>query len=148
MCAALSLQSCPILGNPVDCSLPGSSIHRILQARTLDRFAMLSSRGSFWPRDQTCISFLNWQTVLYHWRHLESPLVPPAKPIASVETSSTSRVSKSETRRENEKQDTRIQRKVRIGGQHRSKVKALKLNPSQLCYTFSCGWKNVQGVKL
>ena len=29
-------QSCPTLSNPMDCSLPGSSIHRILQARVLE----------------------------------------------------------------------------------------------------------------
>ena len=30
---AKSLQSCPILCDPVDCSLPGSSVHGIFQAR-------------------------------------------------------------------------------------------------------------------
>ena len=39
-------QSCPTLGNPVDCSLPGSSVHGIFQARILEWFA--SSRGSSW----------------------------------------------------------------------------------------------------
>ena len=34
--AAKSLQSCPTLCNPMDCSLPGSSIHGILQARVLE----------------------------------------------------------------------------------------------------------------
>ena len=34
--AAKSLQSCPTLRDPVDCSLPGSSIHGILQARVLE----------------------------------------------------------------------------------------------------------------
>ena len=33
---AASLQSCPTLCDPVDCSLPGFSVHGILQARTLD----------------------------------------------------------------------------------------------------------------
>ena len=32
-CAVLSLQLCPTLCNPIDCSLPGSSVHGILQAR-------------------------------------------------------------------------------------------------------------------
>ena len=31
------LQSCPILCNPMDHSLPGSSVHGILQARILER---------------------------------------------------------------------------------------------------------------
>ena len=34
--AAESLQSCPTLRDPVDCSLPGSSVHGILQARVLE----------------------------------------------------------------------------------------------------------------
>ena len=33
--AAKSLQSCPTPGDPMDCSLPGSSIHGIFQARVL-----------------------------------------------------------------------------------------------------------------
>ena len=36
----------------MDCSLPGSSVHGILQARILEWIAMPSSRGSSWPRDQ------------------------------------------------------------------------------------------------
>ena len=31
------IQSCPTLCDPMDCSLPGSSLHGILQARVLDR---------------------------------------------------------------------------------------------------------------
>ena len=37
-------------------SLPGSSVHGILQARILEWVAVLFSRGSSWPRDQTCVS--------------------------------------------------------------------------------------------
>jgi len=44
------------LCDPVDCSLPGSSVHGILQARTLEWVAIPFSRGSSRPRDQTCIS--------------------------------------------------------------------------------------------
>ena len=43
MCAKL-LQSCPTLCDSVDCSQPGSSVHRILQARTLEWVAVPSSR--------------------------------------------------------------------------------------------------------
>ena len=46
-------QSCPTLGDPVECSLPGSSIHGILQARILERVAISFPRGSSRPRDQT-----------------------------------------------------------------------------------------------
>ena len=37
----------------MDCSLPGSSVHGILQARMLEWVAILSSRGSSPPRDRT-----------------------------------------------------------------------------------------------
>ena len=40
----------------MDCSPPGSSVHRILQARILEWVAMPSSRGSSRPRDQIRIS--------------------------------------------------------------------------------------------
>ena len=53
---AQSLQLCPTLCNPMDCSPPGSSVYGILQARTLEWVAMPSCRGSSWPRDQTRIS--------------------------------------------------------------------------------------------
>ena len=35
LCYAKSLQSCPTLCDPMDCSLPGSSVHGIFQARVL-----------------------------------------------------------------------------------------------------------------
>ena len=41
------LQSCPTLCDPMDGSPPGSSVHRILQARVLEWVAMPSSRGPF-----------------------------------------------------------------------------------------------------
>ena len=50
---AESLQSCPTLCDPVDCSPSGSSIHAMLQARILECVAMPSSRGSSHPRDGT-----------------------------------------------------------------------------------------------
>ena len=55
LCAKL-LQSCPTLCDPMDCSPPGSSVHRILQARILEWVAMSFSRGSSWPRARTHIS--------------------------------------------------------------------------------------------
>ena len=45
------LQSYLTLGDPMDCSPPGSSVHGILQARILEWVAMLSSWGSYQPRD-------------------------------------------------------------------------------------------------
>ena len=44
------------LCDPVDCSLPGSSVHGILQARILEWVAMPFSRGSSQPRDRTQVS--------------------------------------------------------------------------------------------
>ena len=41
--AAKSLQSCPTLCNPTDCSHPGSSIHGIFQARVLEWVAIAFS---------------------------------------------------------------------------------------------------------
>ena len=42
-----SLHLCPTLCDSTDCSPPGSSVHRILQARILEWDAMPSSRGNF-----------------------------------------------------------------------------------------------------
>ena len=50
------LQSCPTLCDPMNCSLPGSSVHGILQVRILEWVAISSSKGSSQRRDQTCIS--------------------------------------------------------------------------------------------
>ena len=49
-------QSCPTLCDPVDCRLPGSSIHGIFQARILEWVAISFSRGSSQPRDRTEVS--------------------------------------------------------------------------------------------
>ena len=48
-----SLQSCPTLCHPLDCSPPDSSVHGILQTRILEWVIMSSSRGFTGPRDQT-----------------------------------------------------------------------------------------------
>ena len=46
-------QSCPTLCDPMDCSLPGSSLHGILQARVLEWVDISFSRGSSRFKDQT-----------------------------------------------------------------------------------------------
>ena len=65
-------QSCPILCNPMDYSLPGSSIHGIFQAGILEWVAISFSRASSWPRDGTHISYVSCigRQVLYHWCYL------------------------------------------------------------------------------
>ena len=70
---AQSPQSC-LTVTPCIAAPPGSSVHRILQARLLEWVAMSFSRGSSRPRDRACISyvFLIGRQVLYHWRHLGS----------------------------------------------------------------------------
>ena len=42
----LVAQSCPILRNPMGCSLPGSSVHGVFQARILEWVAIFFSRGA------------------------------------------------------------------------------------------------------
>ena len=54
---AQSVQLCPTLCDPMDHSLPGSSVHRIFLARILEWVAIPSSRGSSRSRDQTCFSW-------------------------------------------------------------------------------------------
>ena len=51
-------QSCPSLCNPMGCSLPGSSIHEILQAGKLEWVAISFSRRSSQPRDRTQVSHI------------------------------------------------------------------------------------------
>ena len=46
--AAKSLQSCPTLCDPIDRSPPGSSVHGILQARTLEWVAISSFNAWKW----------------------------------------------------------------------------------------------------
>ena len=70
-------QSCPTLCDPMDCSLPGSSVHGIFQAIVLEWIAISFSRGSSQPRDWTRVShivdrcFTIWATreakVLINW---------------------------------------------------------------------------------
>ena len=62
------LQSCPTLCDPMDCSLPGSSVHGILWARILEWATMPSSRGSSWSRDRTQVSYVSCigRWILYH----------------------------------------------------------------------------------
>ena len=70
MCAKL-LQSCLTLCDPMHRSPPGSFVHGILQARTLEWVARPSSRESSQPRDWTDVSYLS----LLHWK--AGSWVPP-----------------------------------------------------------------------
>ena len=52
------VQSCPTLCYSMDCTLPGSSVHGIFQARVLEWVAISFSRGSSRPRDQSQVSHI------------------------------------------------------------------------------------------
>ena len=65
--AKLSLTLC----NPMDYSLPGSSIYGIPEARILEWVAISFSRVSSWPRDWTHISCIDRQ-ILYQWATWEA----------------------------------------------------------------------------
>ena len=54
----VKVKSCLTLCDPMGCSLPGSSIHGILQARVLEWVAISFSRGSSRPRDRTQVSHI------------------------------------------------------------------------------------------
>ena len=56
----------------MDCSLPGSSVHGILQARVLEWVAISFSRGSSRPRDRTWVSHIVGG-CFYHLSHQGSP---------------------------------------------------------------------------
>ena len=55
MCA----QSCLTLCNPMDYSPPGSSVHGIFLAKTLEWITISYFRGTSQPRDQSCISCID-----------------------------------------------------------------------------------------
>ena len=75
-------QSCPTLCYPMVCSLPGFSIHGILQARILEWVTISFSRGSSWPRDRIWVSHIGgrrfnlWATgnsgMMYNSQDMES----------------------------------------------------------------------------
>ena len=65
-------QSCPTLCFPVNCSLPGSSIHGILQARILEWVAISFSRVSSRPRDRNRISCIGGRRFNL-WATKEAP---------------------------------------------------------------------------
>ena len=71
------LQLCPTVCDPMDCSLPGSSVHGIFPARILEWVAIPFSKGSSWPRDQTRIScdFCTCRWALHHWATREAHLL-------------------------------------------------------------------------
>ena len=73
--ACVHAQSCPTLCNHMYCSLPGSSVRKILRAKILERVALSSARGSSHPRGWTCVSCISGigrQFCFLPLRHLET----------------------------------------------------------------------------
>ena len=68
VCESSVAQSCPTFCDPMDCSLPDSSICGIFQVRILEWVAISFSRGSSQSRDGTCVSciFCIGRQILYH----------------------------------------------------------------------------------
>ena len=64
--------SCPTLCDPMDCSLSGSSLHGILQARVLEWVAISFSRGSSQLRDRTWVSLIKGRCFNL-WATTEAP---------------------------------------------------------------------------
>ena len=67
-------QSCPTLCDPMNYSLPGSSIHGIFQARGLEWVAISFTWASSQPKDQTQVSLIAGRLFLYHLNHKGSYL--------------------------------------------------------------------------
>ena len=64
----------PTLGDHMDCSPPGSSVHGIFKARILEWIAIPFSTGCSWPRDQAHVSHTGRQ-ILYYCATQEGPYV-------------------------------------------------------------------------
>ena len=68
-------QCCLPLCDPMDCSLPGSSVHEIFQARILGRVATSSSKGWIFPNQGSRLCLRHWQVDSLPLSHLGSPLL-------------------------------------------------------------------------
>ena len=87
----LVAQSSLTICDPMNCSLPGSSVHGTSQARILEWVAIPFSRGSSWPRDRTQVSWIGdrfftfsaTREASYKWRTLKF-MVSPALTISLI----------------------------------------------------------------
>ena len=71
---SVCIKSCQTLCDPMDCSLPGSSVHGIFQATILE-WIVICSRGVF-PNQGSNLLL----SSLLHWLAGSPPLEPPRKP--------------------------------------------------------------------
>ena len=75
LCTCSVTWSCLSFCDPMDCNIPGSSVHGIFQGGILEWVAISSSRGSFPPRDWTHLfPILHWPAESSPLHHLESPI--------------------------------------------------------------------------
>ena len=68
----LVAQLCPTLCDPMDCGLPGSSDHGILQARIQELVSISFSRGSSWSTFKTWVSCITGKFFTV-WATREAP---------------------------------------------------------------------------
>ena len=76
---AKSLQSCPTLCDPMDCSPPGSSVHGVSLGKNIGAGCHALLQGIF-PTQGSNSSLL----CLLHWQECSLPLAPPGKPAVDV----------------------------------------------------------------
>ena len=74
LCCCFSIQSCPILCDPMECSLPGSSLHGISQAQDAGVGYHFLLQEIF-PTQGSNLCRLYWQTGFLHWATREAPTV-------------------------------------------------------------------------
>ena len=96
VCVCSVTQLCPTLGNPMDCSLPGSSVRGISQARVLDWVTISPFQGIFLTQGSNlCLLGLPyWQVDSLPLHHLGSPLGYYYSLLMDRETDDTIRLSK------------------------------------------------------
>ena len=76
VCACSVAQTCLIFGDPVDCSLPGSSVHGIFQVRTVEWVAIFLLQGNFPTQglNLRLLCLLHCRRILYPVNHQGSLL--------------------------------------------------------------------------
>ena len=79
-------QSYLTLCNPVDCSLPGFSVHGIFQAIVMEWIAISFFRGSSWPRDRTRVSHIVDRRLTVWAGPLDLNKIHPPDSVSSLDT--------------------------------------------------------------
>ena len=79
--------SWPTLCDPIDCSLPGFSVHGVSQGRVLEWVAISFSRASSWSRDWTCVACI--AGGLFTAEPPGIPFFPKSVPYSSVDANFT-----------------------------------------------------------